>query len=148
MWLSWLPPLNIPSNNLDVYTIPGRVREASRFAESVELRTGAYENEPDLLSLGSTTTARLLRGAGTAAGAFGPLKSVAGGLSFILKNQGVWPSCSLCHPQHLQFPQLTNANKQAIESLAPRIQKLVENLSKPVPTGDVKEEIRRNELER
>jgi len=46
-----------------------------------------------------------------------------------------------------RHPQQTRANKQAMESLAPRIKALSASLCKPVPKGDAKEEIRRKELE-
>ena len=46
------------------------------------------------------------------------------------------------------MPQRTNANKQAIESLAPRVKMLAERLREPVPEGDIKEGARRKRLER
>ena len=49
--------------------------------------------------------------------------------------------------QRLQVPQRTKANKQAIESLAPRIKALAELLCPPVPKDDTKERERRNKLE-
>ena len=45
------------------------------------------------------------------------------------------------------MPQRTKANKEAIESLAPRVKSLAELLCKPVPEGDVKEGERRKRLE-
>ena len=47
----------------------------------------------------------------------------------------------------LTSPQRTEANKQAIESLAPRVQELAEQLCEPVPEGDVKERERRTRLD-
>ena len=44
-------------------------------------------------------------------------------------------------------PQQTRANKQAIESLAPRVKALSTSLCKPVSGGDSAEGIRRKELE-
>ena len=44
-------------------------------------------------------------------------------------------------------PQRTKANKQAIESLAPRVEELAERLCKPVSEDDVKEQERRMRLE-
>ena len=48
----------------------------------------------------------------------------------------------------LTRPQRTKANKQAIESLAPRVEELSELLCEPVSKGDVKERERRARLER
>jgi hypothetical protein len=46
----------------------------------------------------------------------------------------------------LTVPQRTKANKEAIESLAPRVKALAESLCKPVSEGDVKERERRREV--
>ena len=48
----------------------------------------------------------------------------------------------------LTCPQRTKANKEAIESLAPRVKELAERLCEPVNEGDVKERERRMRLER
>ena len=93
-------------------------------------------------------TAKLfLSGVKESADAFPPLKSVLGGLCFILDNCEVWEPSSICYPQHLQVPQRTKANKQAIESLAPRVKALSASLCKPVSEGDTSERARRKELE-
>ena len=47
----------------------------------------------------------------------------------------------------LTCPQRTKANKQAIESLAPRVKELAERLCEPVEERDVKERERRMRLE-
>ena len=47
-----------------------------------------------------------------------------------------------------QVPQRTNANTQAIESLAPRVEALAKSLCTPVFKGDAKERSRRKVLER
>ena len=47
----------------------------------------------------------------------------------------------------LTCPQRTQANKQAIESLAPRVKELAERLCEPVNESDVKEGERRRRLE-
>lgn len=47
-----------------------------------------------------------------------------------------------------RFPQRTKANRQAIESLAPRIEELTKLLSAPVPEHDINEGERRNRLGR
>ena len=51
-------------------------------------------------------------------------------------------------PVTLTCPQRTKANKQAIESLAPRVKELAERLCEPVNEGDVKEREGRMRLER
>lgn len=55
------------------------------------------------------------------------------------------------HPTYaihkLMGTQRTKANKQAIESLAPRVKALSDSLCTPVSEDDVREEMRRNELE-
>ena len=48
----------------------------------------------------------------------------------------------------LTCPQRTKANKEAIESLVPRVKELAERLCEPVNEGDVKERERRMRLER
>jgi len=45
------------------------------------------------------------------------------------------------------MPQRTKANKQAIESLAPRVQALAERVCEPAPEDDIKEQKRRKTLE-
>jgi hypothetical protein len=44
------------------------------------------------------------------------------------------------------MPQRTKANKQAIESLAPRVKALSASLCAPVSEGDTQEGMRREEL--
>jgi hypothetical protein len=61
------------------------------------------ENKLNWTSTASATAKLLLRGVRDSADAFAPLKSVAGGLCFILENCEVWsPSCMCC-------PTLTGA---------------------------------------
>ena len=81
------------------------------------------------------------------ADAFGPLKSVANGLCFVLENYEVQPSSRTCYPCHSQAPQRTKANTQAIELLAPRVKALADSLCAPVSEGDIREELRRKALE-
>jgi len=47
-----------------------------------------------------------------------------------------------------QFSQQTKVNKQTIESLAPRVEGLIETLCAPTSKGDSGEEVRRRKLER
>ena len=104
-------------------------------------------DRPGWGSTASSSAKLVLRGVSELSDACGPLKSVAGGLCFILDNYEVrylpsWVSV------RLTCPQRTKANKQAIESLAPRVKELAELLCKPVRMGDVEEQQRRMRLER
>jgi len=72
-------------------------------------------DEDKLNQWGSTASAAaklLLRGVKECADAFPPLKSVVGGLCFILDNYEVWHSFSIHFLQHSQIP-LENKGKQA-----------------------------------
>ena len=71
------------------------------------------QNEPNVTdenksgqgeSTASVAAKLLLRGVRDSADAFGPLKSVAGGLCFILENCEVRASFGVCCPQRLQVP--------------------------------------------
>ena len=105
------------------------------------------QNRLDWKSTVSSSAKFLLRGVRDSADAFGPLKSVAGGLCFFLENYEVRPP-PLPPPTMLTGAQQTKANKQAIESLVPRVGELAALLCEPVPEGDFKERERRNMLER
>ena len=85
----------------------------------------------------------LLHGVRDSADAFGPLKSIAGGLCFILENYEVRPSSISIVCSAYRCPQQTEANKQAIESLAPWLKVLAELLCVTIPEGDVEEQERR-----
>ena len=80
-------PLNIPADNVDASTIPETA--VSRPDESVEQSTGADDKKPSWKSNAFAAAKLLLRGVNESADAFGPLKSVAGGLCFILENYEV-----------------------------------------------------------
>ena len=103
-------------------------------------------NGPGWGSTASSSAKLVLRGVKDSVDAFPPLKSVAGGLCFILDNYEVWYPSWLS--VRLTCPQRTTANKQMIESLAPRVKELAERLCKPVRKGDVEEQERRTRLER
>ena len=95
----------------------------------------------------SASVKLLLQGVRDSADAFGPLKSVAGGLCFILENYEVWFPRNVylqCSP----VLQRTKANEQPIESLAPRVRALAESLCKPASEDDARERERRQSLER
>ena len=65
--------------------------------EYAEPNAAANEKKPGWKSTAITTAKLLLRGVRDSADAFGPLKSVAGGLCFILENCEVWssPACTI-----------------------------------------------------
>jgi len=105
------------------------------------------KNKPDWRSTVSASAKLLLRGVRDSADAFGPLKSVAGGLCFILENCEVWSPFRQCYPQRSSVLQRTEANRQVIESLLSRVEALAERLCEPVPEDDIKERERRQRLE-
>jgi len=65
---------------------------------------GQVENRSSWKSTVSSTAKLFLRGVRESADAFGPLKSVAGGLCFILENCEVQPSSCARYPQYLPVP--------------------------------------------
>jgi len=138
-------PLILPLDPADSAT-PDHVQEV--FSPSQSDSSAADEKKSNWKSTASTTAKLLLYGVRDSADAFGPLKSVAGGLCFILENCEVRPSSPARHPQCLRVPQRTKANEQAIESLAPRVKALSVLLCTAVSEGDAKEESRRKKLER
>jgi len=72
-----------------VVTGGGREREGNEpnaDDKRVELSTASDENKRDWTSTAAASAKLLLRGVRDSADAFGPLKSVAGGLCFILEN--------------------------------------------------------------
>ena len=106
------------------------------------------ENKSNWKSTASATAKLILRGVSESADAFSPLKSVAGGLCFILENCEVRSSSHILSTTLTWIPQRTKANKQAIESLAFRIEALSALLCAPVPNGDAEEETRKKKLEK
>ena len=145
--LLWLLPLIVPSDNVDTSTVPDHGPEVLRPDESAE-PSAAADKKSNWASTASSTAKLLLRGVRDSSDAFGPLKSVASGLCFILENCEVWSPSYIRYPRRLQLPQRTKANKQAIESLAPRIKALSASLCAPASEGDANEEPRRKELGR
>jgi len=63
----------------------------------------ADENGSNWKSTASATAKLFLRGVNDSADAFGPLKSVAGGLCFILENCEVWSPSHVRYPERLQM---------------------------------------------
>ena len=140
------PILIVSIANVGSSAVPDPAQEALHSNKS-EPNT-EDENKPDWKSTASATAKLLLRGVRDAADAFGPLKSVAGGLCFILDNCEVCSSAHMCYSQRLREFQRTKANEQAIESLAPRIKALSASLCASVSEDDLKEGERRKKLER
>jgi len=145
-YLFWLPPLITPSDNAGDSTLPECEPEVVRPDETIEPSVAVDEKKSSCKPTASAT-AGLLRGVRDSAGAFGPLKSVARSLCFVLENCEVWPPSRMFDPQYLRSFQRTDVNEYAIESLAPRVKTLSEDLSVPIPPGDVNEKERTNELE-
>ena len=88
--LPWLPPLIVHANNVDTSTTPETA--VVRSDKSAEPSTGADEKKPSWKDNAFAAAKLLLRGVNQSADAFGPLKSVTGGLCFILDNYEVWLS--------------------------------------------------------
>ena len=102
-WLFHLPLLNVPSDNTGTFTAPYHPPEALCPDKSAEPSAAVGNDKLDWGSTASSTAKLLLRWARDSADAFGPLKSVAGSLCFILQNFEVCSSSIQCCPQHLRF---------------------------------------------
>ena len=138
--------LTIRLDNADTSAVPDMPQDLLS-DENARPGVSANEKKSSWKSTAFATAKLLLRGVRESADAFGPLKSVAGGLCFILENCEVWSAlCAL--PQLLQVPQRMKGNEQTIESLAHRVKSLAESLRSPVSEDDVKEHERRKALER
>ena len=138
--------LIISPDNADDPAVPDHVLEEALGSDQSEPdNTG--ERGSDWKSTASAAAKLLLRGVRDSADAFGPLKSVAGGLCFILENSEVRHSSPIHDPQHLQVLQRMKANKEAIGSLAPRIKSL-SALLREDSGEDVMEQSRRGKFER
>jgi len=85
-----LLPLIVPSDNADTPALPDYEPGAVRPDETLELTITADGKKSNCKSTASAT-AELLRGVRDSAGAFGPLKTVARSLCFVLDNCEVWP---------------------------------------------------------
>jgi len=96
--LSWALCLIFLSDNVDTITVPGHVPEIIR-TDKVEPSATAEENKSNWKSTVSATAKLLLRGVRDSADAFGPLKSVAGGLYFILENYDVRSFSHMRYPR-------------------------------------------------
>ena len=98
MWtvLPVVPSLIVSSANTGTSAIPNPAQEALHPNKSEPNTTD--EKKSDWKSTASATAKLLLRGVNESADAFGPLKSVTGGLCFILEN------CEVCSSSHVHYP--------------------------------------------
>ena len=102
-----VPSLTIPSTTVVASAIPG-LDQAILHPDKVEKNT-ADEKKLDWKSTASATVKLFLRGVRDSADAFGPLKSVAGGLCFILENYEVW---SFAGAHHLHTHACSSERRQ------------------------------------
>ena len=77
-------------DSVDTPAVPDRVQDVPRPDENAEPSAVSNEKKWSWKSTTLATAKLLLRGVRDSADAFGPLKSVAGGLCFILENCEVW----------------------------------------------------------
>ena len=84
--------LIIPLHNAGTSTVPDHKQKHLHPDENAEPNASANEKKSSWKSTAFATAKLLLRGVRDSADAFGPLKSVAGGLCFILENCEVWSS--------------------------------------------------------
>ena len=138
--------LIIPLRNADTPVVPDHAQKELLPDENTKSDAATSEKKSNWRATAYATAKLLLRGVRDSADAFGPLKSVAGGLCFILENCEVWSSPS-CAVTALTSPQRMKGNEQTIESLAHRVNALAELLRSPVSEVDVKEQQRRKNLE-
>ena len=78
--------LIIPLCNADASAVPGHTQKDLSPDENAESNAAASEKKSNWKSTAYASAKLLLRGVRDSADAFGPLKSVAGGLCFILEN--------------------------------------------------------------
>ena len=89
--------LIIHLDNVDTPAGPDHIPQDHRPGENTESNTAVNEKKSNWKSTTFATAKLLLRGVRDSADAFGPLKSVAGGLCFILENCEVQssPPCTV-----------------------------------------------------
>ena len=147
MWttLPAVPSLIVSLVKTGTSAVPNPAQEA--LLPNKDEANTADENRSDWKSTASATAKLLLRGVRDSADAFGPLKAVTGGLCYILENCEVCSASHVYSRQRLRVFQRTKANKQAIESLAPRVKALSVSFCASVSEGDFKEQERREKLE-
>ena len=91
-------------DNADTPAVPGRAQGDPRPDENSEPSAAANEKKSSWKSTALATAKLLLRGVRDSADAFGPLKSVAGGLCFILENCEVWSNPYLHYRDSYRYP--------------------------------------------
>ena len=79
-----------PTDNIGTSTVSDDVPAALHHEKSGEPSPATYERGSNWRSTASATAKLLLLGVRDSVDAFGPLKSVAGGLCFVLENCEVW----------------------------------------------------------
>ena len=84
-------------DDTDTAAVLDRVQPDPRLDENTEPSAATNEKKSNWKSTALATAKLLLRGVRDSADAFGPLKSVAGGLCFILEN------CEVCSNSHLHY---------------------------------------------
>jgi len=96
-----VPFLTVPLDNVDTSTIHDHVSEDLGPDETVQPSAAADKKKSNSKPTASATV-KLLRGVTESPSAFGPLKSVARSLCFILDNCGVRPSSCVFNLQCLR----------------------------------------------
>jgi len=91
------------TDNVDTSAVSDHVPATLDHDENGEPSAATDENKSNWKSTTFAAAGLLLRGVRDSADAFGPLKSAAGGLCFILENCEVW------FPSHMRCPPLTGA---------------------------------------
>ena len=84
--------LIIPLHNAGTSVVPDHMQKELLPEENTEPNAAGSEKKSNWKSTAYASAKLLLRGVRDSADAFGPLKSVAGGLCFILENCEVWSS--------------------------------------------------------
>ena len=95
--LFYLIYLTVPSDNTESSAVPDQVPGVVSSDESAKPGPVASEEKSNWKTTAAATAKLLLRGVCDSADAFGPLKSVAGGLCFVLDNCEVRPPLPIPH---------------------------------------------------
>ena len=103
------------TDNVDASIVSDHVPVPLHRDKSGKPSAAADENKSNWKSTASSTAKLLLRGVRDSADAFGPLKSVAGGLCFIVENYEVWS------PSRIRWPTLTGAPANEGEYTSDRV---------------------------
>ena len=90
-------------HNADASDVPDHIQKELP-DENVESNAVASAKKSSWKSTAYATTKLLLRGVRDSADGFGPLKSVAGALYFILENYDVWASLHVHHQNSHRYP--------------------------------------------